>query len=187
VTSNYIKKVTDVGFRMLELLALSLGLERRWFHDKFSHPMIALRPLHYSAEVSRLDNGVMAAGAHTDYGMITLLLLDDQPGLQICHKGEWLDVPPRSCCFVVNLGDMLERWTNGMYKSTLHRVLNLTGQERYSLPFFFEPNFDAVVECILPCCQGQAAQFPPTTSGAYLLGRYKATHANFKADTQAKV
>ena len=73
--------------------------------------------------------------------MLTLLSTDLNPGLQIKGKdGKWLDVPPRPHALIINLGDMLERWTNGVYRSTPHRVINTTGRERYSAPFFFEPN-----------------------------------------------
>ncbi|CAN0506274.1 unnamed protein product [Ectocarpus sp. 8 AP-2014] len=87
----------------------------------------------------------MGAGAHTDWGLMTLLATDEVPGLQVRLDGEWLDVPPRKGAFICNLGDMLQRWTNDDLRSTVHRVVNKLGLERYSIPFFFEPNFDTVV------------------------------------------
>lgn len=81
--------------------------------------------------------------------MLTLLVTDGVPGLQICTDGRtWRDVPPLQGAFVVNIGDMLQRWTNGLYRSTLHRVVNRHGGERHSIAFFFEPNFDARVEAL---------------------------------------
>jgi isopenicillin N synthase-like dioxygenase len=81
--------------------------------------------------------------------MFTLLTTDDVPGLQILPRGgsEWIDVPPRAGAFVVNIGDLLQRWSNDVFKSTVHRVVNHEARERFSMPFFFEPNFDCVGAC----------------------------------------
>ena len=105
--------------------------------------------------------------------MITLLATDDTPGLQILTKdGTWMDVPPKENAFIVNIGDMLERWSNGLYKSTVHRVLTSGEKERYSMPFFFEPSFDTVVECLPVCCsKDNPPKFPPTTSGKFQRAR----------------
>ncbi|GFH20353.1 oxygenase-like protein [Haematococcus lacustris] len=155
---------------------MSLELEAEYFLPFFSRPLLFLRPLHYHAVLSSPGQGIFGAGAHSDYGMLTLLITDDQPGLQI-HMPQhgWLDVPPRPGCFIVNLGDMLERWTNGRYRSTLHR-------ERYSLAAFLDPNFDARVECLPQCCSAdRPARYPPTTAGQHILDKYAATHAGFTA------
>ena len=90
-------------------------------------------------------------------------------------KGAWEDVPPRKGAFIVNIGDMLQRWTNDRYQSTVHRVVNKSRKERYSIPFFYEPNFDCVVSCLKSCGE---ARYAPTTSGQYLLDKYAATHAH---------
>ncbi|GAB4817605.1 hypothetical protein N2152v2_004651 [Parachlorella kessleri] len=188
VVQQYFDAVTALGMRMLRLLALSLGLPPGYFHPFFTRPMLALRPLHYSATPSRPQDGLYGAGAHSDYGMLTFLATDGVPGLQICPDratGEWVDVPPLEGCYIVNLGDMLERWTNGVYRSTLHRVVNLEGRERYSAAFFFEPNFDTCVEPLPQCCsEDRPAKYPPTTSGQWLLHRYRATHSGY-ADQKA--
>lgn len=142
--------------------------------------MAALRLLHYSARVSDPGNGVFGAGAHSDYGMFTFLVTDETPGLQVLLEGQWVDVPPLQGAFIVNLGDMLQRWTNDAFRSTLHRVVNRLGQERYSAPFFYEPNFDTHVTC-LPgfSSPDNPPRHPPTTSGEYLLGKYMRTHKDF--------
>ncbi|KAI8476259.1 MAG: hypothetical protein J3K34DRAFT_272372 [Monoraphidium minutum] len=179
-TDAYFSAASALGFRLLRLLAASLGLPPGRFDADFDPPMAFLRPLRYSAEASRPGEGVFGAGAHTDYGMLTILATDGQPGLQVHLDGAWVDVPPAPGCFVCNLGDMLERWTNGLYRSTLHRVVSVAGRERYSIPFFFEPNFSAVVEC-LPCCvtPGRPPAYAPTTAGRHLLDKYAATHAGY--------
>ena len=118
--------------------------------------------------------------------------MSENPGLQILLRDEnegpqWMDVPPAPLgTFVVNLGDMLERWTNGKFKSTMHRVLipsyngKEQAQERYSIPFFFDPQFDAIVECLESCLEtDEVAKYPVITSGEHLLSKYHETHADF--------
>lgn len=95
------------------------------------------------------QEGSFSAGAHTDYGCLTFLMTDGTPGLQICLEGRWVAVPHLPGAFVINLGDMLERWTGGLYRSTLHRVVCTGGRERFSAAFFAQPNFETVVE-VLP-------------------------------------
>lgn len=179
-TEAYKAEVERVGFRVLRLLGLGLGLGPDHFLPYFSRPMLFLRPLHYSAQQSDEAAGLYAAGAHSDYGMLTFLKTDGVPGLQICTDGAtWRDVPPIEGAFIVNLGDMLCRWTNGVYRSTLHRVINSSGRERYSMPFFFEPDFDARVDALPQFLEGREPRFPPTTAGGHLLERYHATHAGY--------
>ena len=196
---TYFQAVHNLGMRMLRILALSLNLPANFFDAEFSRPMEALRLLHYSEEQSQVKSGVLGCGAHSDYGMLTFLLTDDVPGLEILKRsssssvevveeedggnGQWLRVAPSPGNFIVNLGDMLERWTNDFYRSTIHRVINFEGKERFSIPFFFEPNFTTVVEC-LPAfvTEENPAKYPPTTSGLHLLSKYAQTHANFQAE-----
>jgi isopenicillin N synthase-like dioxygenase len=189
IMSKYFDMVTDLGLQVVRLLALAIGVPEDYFDSSFEAPMAALRLLHYSPEPSAPKNGLFACGAHSDYGMITLLLTDQNKGLQIFTKsGEWIDVPPKRGHFIVNLGDMLERWTNGLFLSTRHRVLipdDAQRSERYSIPFFFEPNFDTVVQCLEVCCKDPRTgermppKYPPTTSGQHLLDKYSQTHADF--------
>jgi isopenicillin N synthase-like dioxygenase len=180
-TQAYIEALAALGFRLLRLLALSLDLPPDSFDPSFSRPMYFLRPLHYNAQPSDESQGRFAAGAHSDYGMLTMLTTDGVPGLQICTDGtSWRDVPPLPHAFIVNLGDMLARWTNGRYRSTLHRVMG-RGRERHSIAFFFEPNFDARVEALPQCLDGGQPLFPPTTAGQHLLDKYHATHAGYAA------
>jgi isopenicillin N synthase-like dioxygenase len=148
---EYHGKMKQISFQLIQMLALALDLSQIYFDEHFQEPLAVLRLLHYSNKVSDIDRGIFACGAHSDYGMVTLLATDDQPGLQIYHEGNWVDIPPpgfHKGKFVVNLGDMLERWTNGRFKSTLHRVVRAESEDRYSIPFFYEPNFDTNVECL---------------------------------------
>eukprot|EP00892_Ulva_mutabilis_P011153 jgi/Ulvmu1/840/UM010_0214.1 len=182
VLTRYFEACQRLGFRLLDALSDSLGMDRAFFRGKFVHPMLFLRPLRYSPEPSAPADGVYGAGAHTDYGMLTILATDGTPGLQILRSRRWLDVVPVPGTLVVNLGDMCERWTNGMYKSTLHRVVSVTGAPRLSCPFFFEPSFDAEVACLPVCTCDQPPRYPPTTAGKHLLGKYAETHAGYTGD-----
>ncbi|DBB09057.1 TPA: hypothetical protein ACH3X3_007680 [Trebouxia sp. C0006] len=172
----YMDAIRGLADRLLPLIAIALQLPTDFFDMHFDKPMIALRPLHYSAQTSLPDEGIYGAGAHTDYGLLTVLATDENPGLQICTEGKWAAVRPVPGTFIINLGDMLERWTNGYFRSTLHRVVNCVGKERYSTAFFYNPNFNARVECLPQCCKIEAAKFPPTTSGQHVLDMYAAAN-----------
>ena len=87
-------------------------------------------------------------GEHTDYGVLTILRQDDVGGLQVKSRARWIDAPPIRGAFICNIGDMLDRMTGGLYRSTPHRVLNTSGRDRYSFPLFFDPGFDARIERI---------------------------------------
>lgn len=177
----YHKEMKRISFQLVQLIAMALDLPQNYFDQHFQEPMALLRLLHYSHEKSDTKEGVYACGAHTDYGMVTLLATDDTPGLQIYYNEHWVNVPPPPLgTFVVNLGDMLERWTNGKFKSTLHRVISNGNKERYSIPFFYDPSFDTLVVPLDNCIEEDGvAIFRPTTSGQHLLDKYKETHADF--------
>jgi isopenicillin N synthase-like dioxygenase len=180
VMENYHDKASKIGLRLVQLMAKSLGLDESYFDKDFAEPVATLRLLHYDKRQSEPEKGIYACGAHSDYGMATLLLTDEHPGLQIYHKGEWIDVPPRPHSFVVNLGDMLQIWTNGRYKSTLHRVLTSSEYERYSIPFFYDPHFETVVDCLPTCTSdNNPPKYTSTTAGQHLVSKYKETHADF--------
>jgi isopenicillin N synthase-like dioxygenase len=179
VMQDYYDRMVGLGTQLLHALALSLGTEERYFDGWLDTPMTTLGPLHYPPQRGRITEAQIGAGAHTDYGCLTLLSQDAAGGLQARNAaGVWLDAPPIPGSFVVNIGDMMERWTNGVFTSTLHRVINTSGQERFSLPFFFDPDFSAPVECIPTClAPGEAAKYPPTTAGQHLLDKINASFA----------
>jgi isopenicillin N synthase-like dioxygenase len=142
---RYIEEMTELGQRVLEGVALGLGLPRRWFREALTaDPVVLFRIFHYPPTRPTTDD--WGVGEHTDYGLLTLLGQDGNAGLQVRTDGGWVDVPPDPDTFVCNLGDMLERLTGGRYRSTPHRVLNTSGAERLSYPFFLDPSWDAVVE-----------------------------------------
>ncbi|XP_065175727.1 uncharacterized protein LOC135805593 [Sycon ciliatum] len=175
---DYFKAICAVGMKLLRIVALALDMEADYFHQFFTKHIAKLRILHYNETLSNPEEGLYGAGEHTDLGMLTLLKTDDVPGLQIqWPDGEWVDVAPIKGAIVVNIADMLERWTNGMFKSTLHRVLNTTGRERYSSPF--DCNTDATIECLPTCCSSEnPAKYEPILSGEYLLKKVNAIYAD---------
>eukprot|EP00041_Stephanoeca_diplocostata_P018615 m.390759 g.390759 ORF g.390759 m.390759 type:complete len:347 (-) comp21063_c0_seq8:397-1437(-) len=183
---EYHTALTRLGHRLVPLLARALGLQRDALQGPgfFDKPVATLRLLHYTAEKSSLDEGVIACGAHSDYGILTLLATDHVPGLQIftgsgAQDKAWKDVPYRPGHFVVNIGDMLQRWSNDVFVSTLHRVVNTTGQERYSIPFFFDCNFDCEIKVFPECCTERPAKYKPIISGRHLMDMYGKTHAHY--------
>lgn len=123
----------------------------------------------------------LGIGAHTDFGAITILLQDMVGGLQIWDReaSQWVDVTPIPSAYVVNLGNMMMRWTNDTYLSNLHRVINKSGQERYSIPFFFSGNPDFVVRCLSSCEDPKlGAKYPPVTVHQWMTGRYADTYGD---------
>lgn len=174
----YHEKMLALGTKLLSIVALALNLDENFFEKisalKDSNAFIRL--LHYPGNLSTIVDGGYGASAHSDYGMITLLVTDGVPGLQICREKDvlprqWEDVHHIHGAFIVNIGDMLERWTNCLFRSTLHRVLSV-GQERYSVAFFLDPSDDCIVECLESCCsEACPPRFPPIRSGDYLFQR----------------
>ncbi|KAI4347067.1 hypothetical protein L6164_007916 [Bauhinia variegata] len=182
---KYHRETLELGKAVGRLIALALDLDANFFNkpEILGEPIAILRLLHYEGQISNPSQGLFGAGAHTDYGLVTLLATDDVPGLQICKDKDakpqiWEDVAPLKGAFIVNLGDMLERWSNCIFKSTLHRVLG-NGQERYSIAYFLEPSHDCLVDC-LPTCKSESnpPKFPPVIYRDYLSQRYRDTHAD---------
>ncbi|WP_413699511.1 isopenicillin N synthase family dioxygenase [Psychromonas sp. KJ10-10] len=141
-----------------------------------------LRLIHYPPQQIQ-SNG---AGAHTDYGCITLLYQDQIGGLQVQDRnGDWLDATPVENSFVVNIGDLMQRWTNDCYKSTPHRVTSPTSETtRFSMPFFVEPDFDTKVSTVNSClAEGEKSQYKDVTAGDWILSRFADTYA-YRSDSE---
>ncbi|HXH19251.1 MAG TPA: 2-oxoglutarate and iron-dependent oxygenase domain-containing protein [Chitinophagales bacterium] len=143
---QYMDALTQTGHALMKGIAMSLGLQPSYFHDRCTaDPLILFRIFHYPPPSRPQQWGV---GEHTDYGLLTILKQDDAGGLQVLSKGTWLDAPPLPETFVCNIGDMLDRITGGLYRSTPHRVMNISGKSRFSYPFFFDPNYESRVQRI---------------------------------------
>jgi isopenicillin N synthase-like dioxygenase len=145
----YLDQLTRLGHTLMEGIALSLGLDASYFWDRYTRdPLILFRIFHYPPLPAAQAEALWSVGEHTDYGLLTILLQDDAGGLQVKSKSGWIEAPPIPGSFVCNIGDMLDRMTGGLYRSTAHRVRNRANVGRLSFPFFFDPNFDAAVRPI---------------------------------------
>jgi isopenicillin N synthase-like dioxygenase len=176
---RYYAEMESLTAFMMRLAALGLGIDEHFFDDKIDRHITAMRLIFYPAQATPPAPGQLRAGAHTDYGLLTILNGENVPGgLQVLTKsGEWLGVETDPRHFVINIGDLLMRWTNDRWVSNTHRVVNPppeTGPQRgrLSIAFFHHPNHDAMVECIAP--PGEA-KYPPVGSGAYRDLKYRQT------------
>jgi isopenicillin N synthase-like dioxygenase len=168
----YYAAMEALAARIMRVFAAALGLPPDHFASFIAQPISALRALHYPATEHAPLAGQQRAGAHTDYGSLTILL--PQPGsrgLQVQVGAEWVDVPAPEGAFVINIGDLMARWTADRWVSTLHRVVATPGQAaRMSLAFFHQPDWTAR---IVPLDGSDA--YPPVQSGPYLMDKFKAT------------
>ncbi|QPF72234.1 isopenicillin N synthase family oxygenase [Roseateles sp. DAIF2] len=181
---DYMAALAEVGQAVMRGLALSLALPQDYFATRYTaDPLLLFRLFNYPSRPAPAEADVgWGVGEHTDYGLLTLLYQDDTGGLQVKTRAGWIEAPPIPGSFVCNIGDMLDRMTRGLYRSTPHRVrLNRSGHDRLSFPLFFDPNYFARVQPIagLPPADDDAASRWDGASvhafegsyGAYLLGK----------------
>ena len=179
VLEDYYRTLFEVGQRVLEGFALALDAPRTYFRDLYKRPLVRTRLLHYPPQPEGSGEDQFGAAPHTDWGCMTLLWQDQVGGLQVRNRaGQWIAAPYIEGTFVVNIGDMLERWSNDLFVSTPHRVVNASGRERYSIPMFYDPDFDTAVEC-LPNCSGTGnpPKYPRTVAGEYITAKYDEAYA----------
>lgn len=169
---TYYTAMEDLAARVMRAFAAALSLPDDYFDAYIANPISALRALHYPATVDAPRDKQQRAGAHTDYGSLTILL--PQPGsqgLQVQQGDTWIDVPAPEGAFVINIGDLMARWTANRWVSTLHRVVAKPGQPaRQSLAFFHQPDWDAE---IVPLDGSDA--YAAVCSGPYLMAKFQAT------------
>ena len=179
----YVKAMTGLGRRLMGLALDALGATDRTILEAFNTPTIWLRLLHYPPQSPQAPEDLYGSAPHKDFGCLTLLAQDDVGGLQVqTPSGAWVDAPPMQDAFVVNVGDMLHRMSNGRLMSTPHRVINATGRERYSVPFFFDPHVSTE---IAPLPGTGAPKFEPLNFGAFLRAELEAGYDAHKAATDA--
>ena len=169
VWESYYSEMEMLAHRVMSAFAEALGLENSYFNNFIDHPISALRALHYPATKSSILQKQQRAGAHTDYGSLTILLPQEETsGLQIKRGDKWIDVPAPKNCFVINIGDLMELWTGGRWVSTLHRVVAKPDQAaRKSIAYFHQPNWDAVIKPM------QGSDYEEVISGPYQMSKFK--------------
>ena len=169
---SYYHEMENLAKEIMEVFATALGLETHYFNEFINYPISALRALNYPPTKNVKKQDQQRAGAHTDYGSLTILLPEPRSvGLQIYRSGKWINVPPAEDCFIINIGDLMELWTSNRWVSTLHRVVAKSNQPgRLSLAFFHQPDWDAEITPIF--------DEPPAKSiksGPYLMKKFLST------------
>ncbi|MBT6277122.1 MAG: isopenicillin N synthase family oxygenase [Chromatiales bacterium] len=178
----YYVAMENLAGRLMRIAALALELPQDWFENKLNHHTSHLRLLHYPAPEQDLEPGQLRCGEHTDLGAMTILRNQAAAGgLEVrARTGDWVPAPAIEDTFVVNIGDLMARWTNDRWVSTPHRVAVPAAGERdasrrLSIAYFVRPNYDATIECIPGCCSnGEPAHYPPTTLADYAVSRFSA-------------
>jgi isopenicillin N synthase-like dioxygenase len=176
---QYFASARRVATVLTEVFAKALGLEDNWFAPFVDRSTTTMRAIRYERRAEEDDPlpGQQRMGAHTDYGIVTVLYADAVAGLQIvAPEGEWIDVIPADEALVVNLGDLTAQWTNDQWRSTVHRVVSPAIGDgpsvRRSAAFFFDGNWDAVVECLPTCTSAtNPPRYPPVTAGEHLVAK----------------
>ncbi|KAM0788976.1 hypothetical protein ACM66B_003048 [Microbotryomycetes sp. NB124-2] len=172
-------EIMALGKRLFPIFALALDLPEDYFDKHITNPGSVMRILNYPPQYGPTDLAEIGIGAHTDYEMFTLLVQHgDVQALQVLNGvGDWVQAPPIPGTIVLNLGDQLQRWTNGVFKSTVHRAINRTGQARMSMPFFFGVNYDTLIEP-LPntVTESRPAKYQPVLAGKYVEQRIAETY-----------
>jgi isopenicillin N synthase-like dioxygenase len=169
----YYLAVCESGQRLLKGLAASLGRDPGFFAKSFAKPLARGSAIYYPPQPPDMGETQFGVAPHTDYGGLTLLAQDDVGGLQVLAKsGKWVTAHPVPDTLVVNIGDLMHRWTNSRFSSNPHRVVNASGRERFSIAVFYDPHPDTVVDPRDLLDDPLAAKYPPITCGEYIVGRF---------------
>ncbi len=165
-----------LGRELLRAFAVAMDLPEDSFVAHYRQPISRASVVYYPPQTPDMGADQFGVGPHTDYGCLTVLCQDSVGGLQVQNKaGEWVTAHPIAGTLVINVGDLLARWTNDGFASTPHRVVNTSGLERYSLVVAVDPDVDTVVDPAIACRAGEAPAYEPTTVGAYIQSRFDAS------------
>ena len=175
----FFEACTEIANTVLQVFALALELPEDFLTTRHNQQHHTLRSLHYPPLQTPVKTGQVRAGEHSDYGSLTLLFQDEVGGLEVqTTTGDWIASPPIPDMVVVNTGDLMQRWTNHVFRSTKHRVIipndSRVKQSRYSFAFFCHPNNDTEIACLN--CRLEQPMYPPILAGEYLLQRLQATY-----------
>lgn len=167
VMDVYIDRIMGTSRTLLHILALSLDVEEDFFLRHFNKPVMHTRLFHYPPQPESTSDMEFGVAPHTDHGLLTILDQDEVGGLEVMtRQGEWVGAPYIEGTLIVNFGNLLKRWTNDLYVSNWHRVINRSGRDRYSIPTFLNLDNDAPVACIPSCLKpGEEPLYPASTSG----------------------
>jgi isopenicillin N synthase-like dioxygenase len=176
----YYQAMVQLADRLMSLFARGLDLDPGFFVDKLDHSPNALRAVNYPERDAAPLPGQLRAGSHSDYGTLTVLRQDSVGGLEVLdqHAG-WVPVEPVPGAFVINLGELMARWTNDRWRSTLHRVVDPADgararARRQSMPFFQNANWSAEIACLPTCLEpGDKPKYPPVLAGPYLMDKFR--------------
>ncbi|KAB7741712.1 isopenicillin N synthase family oxygenase [Parvibaculum sedimenti] len=180
VWTEYFHAMENLSAQLMAMFAMALDLPEDFFEDKIDKHISMLRALNYPDQNTPPEPGQMRAGAHSDYGSLTIVRQEEAPGgLEVLNDdGEWVPAKPVPGAFVVNIGDLMMQWTNDTWKSTMHRVVNpprdkALGSRRISLVFFHQPNYDAMVTCLDSCHdENRPIKYAPISSGDHLKSKF---------------
>jgi isopenicillin N synthase-like dioxygenase len=183
---DYHIEVLNLGRRLFRAFALALGQDEAFFDPFTTKPTCAQRIIYYPSQDGPIDEAMIGIGAHSDYECFTILAQHEVPALQVLNSAnEWIMAPPIPGAFVINIGDQMARWSNDVFKSTLHRAINTTGRARYSAPFFLGTNYDTLID-VLPGCvtPDNPRKYDPIIAGEYVQSRFDATYGYRQTDSE---
>ncbi|KAM3072585.1 hypothetical protein ACMFMG_009378 [Clarireedia jacksonii] len=181
---EYYGEVLQLARRLIRIFAVALNLNEDYFDAMAAQPGTLGNIVYYPPQPPTASD--IGISPHTDLVALTILCQSAQDGLQVLNPdNEWILAPSIPGTFVVNIGDMLERWSNGLFVSTAHRVINITGKERFSIPVFFGPNFDTIVEPLPTCIsEGRPANYKPVQAGQFLFDGL--SESNYRKEKKEK-
>eukprot|EP01084_Bolivina_argentea_P314110 544056_1 len=184
---NYMNTLHSISIKLSKLFALSLNLSMNYFEQPGirDNSIDLLYLLHYSKQKSDINNGIFGTGQHTDYDLFTILLTDNNPGLQILFENEWIDIEYNPNSLIINIADTLQKWTNDLFKSAMHRVVMKGKYDRYSVPYFVSANYNLIIDClpntvIVHDETYSKCNHEPFKSGEYLGYKLQQTTTNYQ-------
>ena len=178
----YYDAVCQIARHVMAAVAVSLDQPANFFDKAYAKPLARGQMVYYPASTPQDDAETrFGVAPHTDFGVLTVLLQDSSGGLQVrANSGDWIEAPPIPGTLVCNIGDLLARWSNKRFASTVHRVINRTSHARYSIPIFFDPHTDTVIDPVDLGVSTDNSLFEPVCTGEYIMGRNTKSFAQYK-------
>ena len=181
VLERYYAETCGFGFQLLKAFAVALGMPEDFFQKLYAvKPLASMRLLNYPPPPAGAEEYGVAP--HSDYGILTILKQDEVGGLELfTQQGDWIAAPVVPGSFVINIGDLMSIWTNGRFTSMQHRVVNRAGRDRISIPIFYNPRYDTVIECLPTCRSAETPpRYEPKVMGDYLISNFRTAWESYK-------